>query len=146
MKNQFITFARISASLFLAVPFLTFSASAQIPETQILEKRTKAQQSPDQTKAQSIFFQGRDKKTRSVPITQNAFSAYPHIVTQNRNNFRKNYQHVPAKNNLLMQDTTFSSVDPGIFYAPDETTTPAAQILKPLLEIDTQMVIDPNKH
>lgn len=36
------------------------------------------------------------------------------------------------------------SMDPGIFYSPAEPATPAAHILKPLVEIDPEMVLNPD--
>ncbi len=37
------------------------------------------------------------------------------------------------------------SIDPGIFYAPDEARMPAGIVIKPLKNLDSEMVIDPDQ-
>ncbi len=136
MKNHSFTLSCFGAILLLIGP-----AHAQLPEIFQKDNKIKVQQSPDQTKSQVKFFQGSHKKIRPlkgiayVKEIQDSLSAYPHIDTQDRNNFWKIYQDARANE---------GSVDPGIFYAPAEIATPAAKILKPLTEVDPKMVFAPD--
>lgn len=41
-------------------------------------------------------------------------------------------------------DPNKGSLDPGIFYAPKEPATPASNIIKPLIAVDPEMVVNPD--
>ncbi|MFK7848068.1 MAG: hypothetical protein AB8G77_22460 [Rhodothermales bacterium] len=100
---------------------------------------------------------------------QNISSVFPlpHATAQGKNRRGKTIQpktaHELSVSDLLYQkrfvDGTSSpasttektlqlnkgSVDPGIFYAPDEKTNPAAIIIKPLKNLDPEMVVNPDR-
>lgn len=99
--------------------------------------KAKSLQAPAQTSRQHYFLQGSNKK-------QSVLLANPYSEGANRNIFHKNVEKA-YKNTPAAGDLNAGSLDPGIFYNPEEPATPAARILKPLLEIDPEMVLNPDR-
>lgn len=58
--------------------------------------------------------------------------------------FDKHAQDLPVLFFEAQQDPNAGSIDPGIFYNPDESTEPAGIIIKPLQNLDPKMVINPD--
>lgn len=66
----------------------------------------------------------------------------PDILYQKRRSGNVSFQASITEHNLQLNK---GSKDPGIFYAPEEGRNPAAIIIKPLKDIDPEMVIDPDQ-
>ena len=99
--------------------------------------KAKSWQAPAHTSRQNYLLQGSNKK-------QSVLLANPYSEGSNRNIFHKNLEKV-FENTPTAGDLNAGSLDPGIFYSPEEPTTPAARILKPLQEIDPEMILNPDR-
>ena len=82
------------------------------------------------------------QKKNKAPL---ALYSFPDSLIANPNHI-KPFAVRPNAFKFAPADPNAGSLDPGIFYNPDEPAEPAAAIIKPLKNVDPKMAINPDKN
>ncbi len=82
------------------------------------------------------------QKKNNAPL---ALYSFPDSLLANPNHV-KPFAVRPNLFKLAPADPNAGSLDPGIFYNPDEPAEPASAIIKPLKNVDPKMAINPDKN
>lgn len=115
-----------------------------------------------QTKQQSKLAQFPETARSSAQKKEPARLLFPNIKLDAKNNLanrpaevlRWKIDQAPKKESFYApfkpesrstRDLNAGSVDPHIFYAPNESATPAGIVIKPLKNLDPDMVINPDE-
>ena len=154
MKRQLLI-----PTVLLLSPFFIQSVRAQSNNQTIKSKKVIVWQPFDQsakmipllTKNQQDSLRAINRTRFTIPNTlwlaENKKAPQVLVLADNQNMFLKNKRLSSLYRDVLKDKKSglnAGSPDPGIFYAPNEHTKPAAMILKPLKDVDPLMSVNPD--